>query len=523
MAGTTTEMSKVKQVLQWYKQGNLSNRTIAKNVGLNKETVNTYINKAKADPLSLDKLLKMDDYALDVRFRGGNPAYSDQRFEHFKTLLPYFVEQISDPKKHMTLLLLWEEYAAQNPDDHYSLTQFRFHYRQNTVAQKKISTVLADLHEPGEKIYLDFSGDPLSYIDTDTGEIVKVQLFVACLPASDYTFAIAVPSQRTEDFIYALVRCLHHLDGVPKIIVPDNLKSAVVKADRYEPALNRLLDDMANHYGAVILPARVRRPQDKANVEGMVKTLYHRIYAPLRNRQFHSLEELNEAIAEQTLKHNRKRMQLHPYSREERFLSVEKPVLMPLPKDYFEIRYSTSLKVQCNCCVLLGRDKHYYSVPYLYVGRQVQVDYTRTIVKIYADGQCVATHQRDYSPGRYTLVNSHLASKSREWRSRSKEYYIDKASVVMSELAKLISYMFTTGNQPEEVYYRSCDALLHLQKETDPLLFRKACQAALDKERYSYQFVSNIVRSKGAGLQKGAAVEAPNPVHENIRGPQAYK
>lgn len=523
MAGTTIAMSKVKQVLQWFKQGKVSNRTIARNVGLNKETVNSYVSKAKADTLSLDELLKMDDYALDVRFRSGNPAYTDHRFDRFKEMLPYFVEQMSDPQKHMTLLLLWEEYTANYPNDHYSLTQFRFHYRQNTVAQKKISTVLADLHEPGEKIYLDFSGDTLSYIDTNTGEVVKVQTFVACLPASDYTFAIAVPSQRTEDFIYAFVQCLHHLGGVPKIIVPDNLKSAVIKADRYEPTLNKMFDDMANHYGAVVLPARSCRPQDKANVEGQVKTLYHRVYAALRNEQFYSLRDLNKAIERQSLKHNQKRMQLHPYSRQERFLSVEKPLLAALPKEDFEIRYSTSLKVQCNCCVLLGKDKHYYSVPYQYVGSQVQVDFTRTIVKIYKDGQCIATHERDYTPGCYTLVNTHLASKSREWRSRSKEYYINKASLVMDELATLISYMFTVGNQPEEVYYRSCDALLHLQKETDPILFQTACQTALDTKRYNYRFVSNIIKSKAAGLQKKTAEKAPNPTHRNIRGPQAFK
>lgn len=524
MAGKTIEMSKVKQVLQWYRKGDVSNRKIAEIVGLNKETVNTYINKAKSDPLSLDDLLAMDEYVLDVRFRGGSPSYTDYRFENFKAMLPYFEQQMDNPKNHMTLLLLWEEYAQKYPNDHYSLTQFRFHYRQNTAAKKrKITTVLADLHQPGEKIYLDFSGDTLSYTDIETGEIVKVQTFVGCLPATDYTYAIAVPSQGTEDFVYAFVQCLRHLQGVPKVIVPDNLKSAVIKADRYEPALNKLMDDMANHYGAVVLPARVRRPQDKANVEGMVKTLYHRVYAPLRNQQFYSLEELNRAIAEQTLRHNQKRMQLHPFSREERFLSVEKPILRPLPKEDFEIRHTTNLKVQCNCCILLGRDKHYYSVPYQYVGQQVLVDYTRTLVKIYAEGQCVATHRRNHTQGRYTIVNDHLASKSAEWRSRSKEYYVSKASKAMTELATLISHMFITGNQAEEVYYRSCDALLHLQKQTDPILFREACMAALDNERYSYSFVNNIIKSKGVGIRKKKDVKAPNPSHSNVRGPQSFK
>lgn len=304
MAGITIAMSKLKQVLQWKLDG-YSNRKIAELVGLNKGTVNDYVNKANADKLSLKELLRLDDYVLDVRLRGGNAAYPDERFETFKGLLPYFTEQLSDRRNHLTLYQLWLEYKATYPNG-YELTQFRYHYRQNTIATKKISTVLSDLHVPGEKIYLDFSGDTMSYVDLSTGAIVKVQVFVACLPATDYSFAIAVPSQRQEDFVYALVECLRHLGGVPKIIVPDNLKAAVIKANRYDPTVNQLLEDMANHYGAVIMPTRPGRPQDKANVEGMVKTIYNRVYAPLRNQTFYSLSELNEAIAAQMKLHNQK-------------------------------------------------------------------------------------------------------------------------------------------------------------------------------------------------------------------------
>lgn len=523
MAGTTTLMSKVKQVLRW-KKGGMSNRKIAKKVGIDKETVNTYVNKAKADPLSLDELLAMDDYLLDVRFRNGNPAYTDHRFEVFKELLPYLQEQMLNSRKnHVTLQLLWEEYAAQHPLDHYSLTQFRFHYNQNTEARKKVSTVLADMHVPGEKIYLDFAGDTLPYVDTETGEIHQAQVFVASLPATDYTFALAVPSQRTEDFVYAFIRCLHVIGGVPKIIVPDNLKSAVVKSDRFEPVINQMMDEMANHYGAVVLPARVRKPQDKANVESMVKTLYHRIYAPLRNMQFTSIDELNKAIEILTRKHNQKRMQLHGCTREERFLSIEKPELQPLPATDFEIRSHVQLKVQANCCVLLGRDSHYYSVPYKYVGQKVYVDYTRTLVKIYADGECIATHQRDYRKGRYTIVSEHMASNSQAWRSRSKDYYINKARHVMDEMATLISYIFMTSGRPEEVNYRSCDALFHLQSQTDPMVFREACLIALDKGIYSYSFISNIIKNRNVRVKEDDGAEAPKPIHSNIRGAKAFR
>lgn len=521
MAGTTVKMSKLKQVLRLH-LGGMTNRQIAKNLEINKETVNNYVRKAKADALGIAGLLRLDDYELEHRMKRGNPAYCDERFEVFKEKLPYFKEQLSAPKSHATLKSLWEEYIHDNPDG-YSLTQFRFHYHQNTVAEKKITTVLADLHVPGEKVYLDFAGDTMSYIDMETGEVVRTQTFVACFPATDYAYALAVPSQRQEDFVYAFIQFVRSVGGVPKIIVPDNLKAAVIKADRYDPALNQLLEDMANHYEASVLPARSLHPQDKSNVEGQVKIIYHRVYNALRNRTFYSLSELNAAIAERMKAHNQTRMQLKPYTREEQFLAVEKPVLKPLPERDFEIRRRTRLKVQCNGCILLGCDKHYYSIPYQYIGRTVEVDYTRTIVKVYCDGSCIATHERNYAQGKYTIKNEHLASKSQAYRSRSRDYYVGRGMKVMQELGMVIQYMFATGNQPEEVYYNACDGLLALQRRTDPLLFLDACNAALKAGRYNYPFIKNIIESKGIGLRKAPETKAPSPNHENIRGRKAFK
>jgi len=318
-------MSTLKQILLLHDRG-VSNRRIAKLLNIDKETVNNYVRRAKSDGLGPKKLLQLDDYALDRRLRGGNAAYADERFEVFKELLPYFTEQLSDAKNHATLKSLWEEYIAEHPNG-YRLTQFRFHYRQNTVAQKKVSTVLTDLHVPGEKVYLDFAGDTLSYVDIETGEVVRVQTFVACFPATDYAYVLAVPSQRQEDFVYAFIQFLHSVGGVPKIIVTDNLKAAVIKPDRYAPSLNQLFEDMANHYGAAVIPARPIHPKDKSNVEGQVKIIYHRVYHALRNRTFYSLSELNAAIAERVKAHNQTRMQLKPYTREEQFLATEKPAL----------------------------------------------------------------------------------------------------------------------------------------------------------------------------------------------------
>ena len=221
-------------------------------VGINKETVNNYVKKTLADELGIEGLLKLDDPVLEHRLKGGNAAYCDRRFEVFTALFPYLQEEIKH--KHATLKLLWEKYVQEHPDDHNSLTQFRFHYNQNTETKKKSpSTILADMRTGSEKLFLDFTGDTMGYIDMETGEIVQCQTFVATLPASDYGYQIFVPSLRTEDFVYAIMQCLKHLGGVPKMLVPDNLKAAVIKTDRYEPSLNRVLEDMGNHYGTVVV------------------------------------------------------------------------------------------------------------------------------------------------------------------------------------------------------------------------------------------------------------------------------
>jgi transposase len=524
MAGTTKGMSKIKQLLRLHLQ-NESNRKIATALGMNKETVNRYVLLARADSMSIEDLLRLEDPELEHRMNGGSPSYPDERFEHFKELLPRLEKEIKRP--HVTLIKLWEEYKSDYLNG-YSLTQFRYHFKQHSKAQKT-GTVLRDLYIGGEKLFVDYAGDTMHYIHIETGEIIKVQVFVACLPATDYGYALAVPSQKSEDFIYALTRCLKAIGGVPKIIVPDNLKAAVTKTDRYEPDINHIMEDMANHYGCVVIPARSGKPKDKSLCEDQVKLVYQRVYADLRNEAFYSLEELNRAIAVRMQAHNRKRMQQYPYSREEHFLAVEKPALSPLPATDFEIRSYGSLKVGVNGCIYPGHDKHYYSVPHPYTGRQVKVIYTRTLVKIYdnEEGTCIATHTRDYKQGHYTLVREHLASHAQAYRDRSPDYYIGRAGRAMTELGEVIRSMFTAATVPPETFYRSCEGLLHLQQSTDPVLFRKACEIALLHQNYKYGFILKLVESKCSGWEETHPVTDVYPTppanHLNIRGKEHFK
>jgi len=512
MAGKLIKMSKMKQLLMLHRDG-LSNRKIAENLGIYKGTINRYVHRIEADELSTEELLMLDDFVLESRISAGSPAYLDERFETFKELLPYFEKELDNAHKtHVTRKLLWEEYLRDYPLA-YRYTQFCYHLDQHLVANNS-SAILT--HNPGEKLFVDFAGDTLFYVDKLTGEYIKVQTFVASLPYSDYAYALCVPSQKSDDFLYALECCMKTIGGVPKILVPDNLKSAITKSDKYEPEVNRLLEDFANHYGLVVIPTRPRKPKDKALVENQVKLVYQRVYAKLRNLTFFSLEELNEAVEEKIKEHNQTRMQQKPFSREENFLAKEKPLLCSLPKYNYEVKYYADLKIAHNGCIYLARDQHYYSVPYQHIGRSVHIVYTRSLVKVYLNGDIIATHQRIYRYG-YTTVAGHMASNNNAYTERSPKIYIERAARVSATLTAVMSIMFEKEKLPE-VLYKGCDGLLGLQRKTDPVEFEKACQIAIDNDMCKYGHILNIL--KNHCTEEEEASQSSLPKHNNIRGKQ---
>ena len=512
MAGKVTEMSKIKQLLLLHDTG-VSNRQIAKLLNLNKGTVNDYVRKLTAGKMETEALLSLDEPVLEGKFIAGTAAYTDKRFEDFKELLPYFEKELG--RKHVTRNLLWQEYLSNHPSG-YRYTQFCHHLKQQLVARKPAAILT---HEAGEKLFVDFAGDKLAYIDIHTGEFIPVHVFVACLPFSEYTFIVAVKQQTTEDFLYALSCCLKHLNGCPKIVVPDNLKAAVVKTDRYEPELNRLMEDFANHYGFVVIPARAAHPRDKAKVENQVRIIYSRVYAKLRNHRFFSLDELNQALAEKTMEHNQTRMQRMDYSRQEKFLADEKHLLRPLPQTEFEVKYYTELRVGQNNCIYLGRDKHYYSVPHTYIGEQVQVIYTRTLVKVFCKNEQIATHERVAGFG-YTTIAEHLCSAHRHYNERGPDYYIKMAGEKSSVLADVITGLFNTS-KPPELFYKTCDGLLSLCRKTDPIRFEKACRIALDEGVFSYRFIKSLIEGNSLFMDMEEYKPLPSPAN-NVRGKQYY-
>ena len=507
MAGKLKSMSQIKQLLRLRQQGKAI-KEIARALQMSRNTVKSYLKKVDAGKLIIDDLLLLDDPVLGTKFHAGNPSYKEDKYEHLKNNIDYYQKELK--RTGVTQYLLWQEYKKSYPSG-YSHSQFCYHLQQHKKASKP-SMVLE--HNPGEKLFIDFAGKRLSYSDKKTGEVIECQVFVACLPYSDYCFAMAVKTQSVEDFIYALTCCLNDIGGAPQALVPDNLKAAVIRADSYEPQINKALDDFANHYNTTVVPARARKPKDKALVENQVKLIYSRVYAKLRNHQFFSFSSLNDAIKYKVRDHNQTRMQKKDYCREEKFLADEKHLLIPLPETIYEMKYYKEYKVASNNHICLTKDQHSYSVPYIHIGKQANVIYTRSMVYIYIEGEKVATHMRSYFRNRYTTVEDHLCSTHRHYKQRSPEYYLNKAKEKSEVLHQFFEVLFALNRYPEQSY-RTCDGLFRLQRNSDPLKFNEACKTALEFERYSYKFVENVLKNN---VEQQTVSDKKLPTHRNIRG-----
>jgi transposase len=511
MAGKPKDMSIVKQLLLLHQSGK-GKKTIARDLGISKNTVTDYLDKVESTGFNINKLLKLDNTILEAKLFAGNPAYKDKRYENLKSYFEVYKEDLQ--RVGVTKMLLWEEYKEVHSDG-YSRSQFNFHLAQSFKAQNP-SMVLE--HVPADKLFIDFAGKKLSYIDRETGEAISCQVFVACLPYSDYSFAMAVHSQSIPDFLHALESCLYQLGGVPKTLVPDNLKSAIIKADNYEPQVNKALADFAIHYSTTVTPTRARKPKDKALVENQVKMIYSRVYAKIRNQQFFSLNTLNQAISGHILAHNQTRMQKKDYCREERFLANEKKQLKELPDTFFELKYYKTLKVAQNNHVYLSKDKRHYSVPYHHIGAKATVIYTHTLVNIYVNGEKIASHVRVHTPG-YSTLKTHLCSQHQHYLNRSPDYYLNRAKD-SDALFVYLTHLFAQTDKYPEHLYKICDGIFSVQKKTPDNIFKKAVEKATLYEQYSYQFLKNIIINKTYEAEETSQETLPE--HENMRGAAYY-
>lgn len=515
MAATPKPMNQIKQILRLRALGKPI-KQIARDLGISRNTVKRYLSLQQN---SGQDLLGLSDHEFHQTLNP-TPTQSQrkQRYEYVRQRYDYYAKELQ--RTGVTRLDLWIRYRNDQPHG-YSYSQFCWVLQRLDMSAKVSMTHLP--HEPGDQAYIDYAGKPLHYIDRDTGECIAVPVLVTTLGHSQHTFVLGTDDQTTESFIHGLTLALEYFQGVPRTLIPDNLKAAVVRSDRFEPTLNQVFSDFAEHYGTTVLPARRRKPKDKALVENAVQQVYRNIYAPLRDQTFFSLEELNTAIKVHLGVWMDRVMSQRGASRAELYYTIERASLQPLPATRFQIRKYRDLKVASNSHVELREDRHYYSVPYTWIGRHVQVRYTHDQVHIYGNHELLAVHPRDRRANRYTTLADHLPSTHQYWLKRSPHFYQQWAHRVGPDVVVFVDQVFERVRHPEHAY-RRCEGLMALQRTSDPTTFMAAIRMAMNLHVYSLGFVRNAITS---GMAKDGDALNPItqelPVHANVRGSSYYR
>jgi transposase len=505
-------MDKVREIIRLDEECGLNQRPIARALNISRPTVKEYLDKIKDAELDYNSIKNINDDVL-TEIVSDPKKYRSERYDILSQQFDYFAKELK--RTGVTLELLWREYREKHPNG-YGYSQFCHHFR---VWRNSLEITMHMDHKAGDKMFVDFTGKTLPIVNRNTGEITDAEVFVAVLGASQCTYVEATRTQKKEDFIKSNCNAFHYFGGTTKAVVPDCLKSAVTKADKYEPVINPEYADMARHYHTVILPARPNRPKDKALVEGAVRIVYSRIFAPLRNRIFHSIEELNIAIRELLEDYNNKKMQKFKVSRNELFQQIEKDALKPLPANRYEFRKIKKLKVQLNYHILLSEDKHHYSVPHRYRGHRVTVFYTDTNIEIFYKNQRIASHKRNRIPNGYTTVKEHMPQKHQLQSEWNPQRFINWARNTGEHVETVIVNVLMRRQYPEQAY-KTCMGILNLTKQYDNEQLDKACEKAVYFNRYSCRGIKNILENKQEDYQ--VELFKPMPTHSNIRGNQYY-
>jgi transposase len=505
--------NKSRAILRLHSQG-ISNRTIAASLECSRNTVRRVLDQSEAAGISWPLPETMNDKALERALFGEESARENRMppdFEHIHRELA---------KSGVTLSLLWNEYcencrmAAGKP---FMYSQFCSLYGQYALRNK---AALHIEYKPGQRLEVDWAGDTLLLQDTLTGEKIPVYLFTAVLPCSGYTYAEGFISRDQASWIIAHVNAFRFFGGVTRIVVSDNLKTGVVKADWYSPVINKAYQEMAEYYGTAIVPTGVRKPKEKASVEGTVGKLSTWIIAALRNRQFLTLAELNEAVGEKLETFNRRPFQKKAGCRESAF-AEELPFLLPLPGKPLELSAWKIATVQLNYHIAV--DKMNYSVPYEYIKRKVDVRLTQNMVEVFYQGVRIASHRRLYgNPGRYSTEENHMPEKHRHYVQWNAEWFIRWAADIGPYTEQAVKAIIASRNVEQQAY-KSCIALLKLAETHSLEKLETACKKALSYTmRPSYRSIKTILSAAAAKNDINAS-ENRDVLHGFTRGAAYYR
>lgn len=517
MAKKRLSMRKIKDILRLRHEAGLSYRGIAQALNIGYGTVVDYLNRAEQAGLGWPVPEELAERDLARLLFPSQPTTGQRRFVE-----PDFPQAHQELKrKGVTKQLLWQEYRQQYPDNGYSYAQYCHRYLEWLGCQQRS---MRQIHLAGEKLFVDYCGPTMPVVNPDTGEIRHAQIFVAVMGASSYTFACASWSQNQEDWLDAHVQAFEFLGGVPEIVVPDNLKSAVRKTHRYEPDINPAYQQLAQHYQVTVVPARPYKPKDKAKAEVAVQIVERWIMARLRHQTFFTLAALNQAIRFLLDDLNQRPFKKLPGCRASQFKQLDQPVLRSLPAVRYQ--YAEIKQARVHIDYHIEYDKHFYSVPHHLVKQAVEVQASRSSISIYSHGLRVASHPRSYRQGAHTTCVEHMPQAHRAMQEWSAERFLSWAGDIGAETREVVNHLLHEKRHPEQSYRRIL-ALLSNAKKYGRERLNKACGRALLINSPTRSSVESILKQ---GLDQIIVPAHSHHVqeelcldhHENIRGEDYY-
>lgn len=508
-------MRKIKEVLRLHYELQLNQRQIGRSCGIGQATVHDYLNRAEGAGVGWPLPEDWDESHLQEKLFG---AATVGAVEPRRTCPDFAaVREQLQRHRHLTLRLIWEEHRQADPHV-YGYSRFCELYQR---WRRQQDVVLRQEHRAGEKMFVDWAGATLPVHDPTNGQVWPASLFVAVLGASSYTYAEATRDQQMESWLRVHIHALEFFGGAPQLVVPDNTKTGVIKACRYDPDLNPTYQEMALHYGLGVVPARPYKPRDKAKVESGVLLAERWIIAALRNRRFFALPELNQAIRELLTQLNQRPFRKREGSRASLFESLDRPALRPLPADPFDLSQWSRARV--NIDYHIAFDANLYSVPYTLTQQAVEVCSTPTTVEIFHQGQRIASHVRNRGRGLVVTNPEHRPKSHQAHLAWPPSRMVNWAAGVGPHTARLFQRILDDKPHPE-MGYRSCLGLIRLAQQYSPARMEAAAERALLTGACRYQSVKSILKNSldQQPLAKPTPATEPAQPHDNVRGAEYF-
>ncbi len=516
MSKKLIEMKIVRKLMLLLQRG-LSERQIARELRISRPSVNRFKERLAASGMPLDELLGVEDAILSgiVQPKTEKTIVEDERTDFIALRKDYYKVELR--RTGVTRMLLWQEYTKDNPAG-YGYSKFCELLAELMLPDQ--ASYHMNAYEPAAMMMVDFAGDKISYIDRFTGELVECSVFVSVLPYSGYSYAIALANERTPSVIKALNASLAYFGGAPRSLKCDNMRTAVIKGSKYEPVFTEVFEQWALHNSIALFAARPRKPKDKALVEKEVLLTYQRLYAPLRDREFFSLEQINTAFEEQLKIHHQMYFQKKTISRLEQFIELEKEHLQPLPITPFVICHKDLCKLKMNYHIVLKEDDHQYSVPYKYIGKMVAVNYDTDHVEVFYNMQRIAFHKRSYKKTGYTTLIEHMPPNHQKFTEQNgwdADYFLREALKIGVSTQQYIEKLLQSRPVIQQSF-DGCKGILRLVSRYSPERLEAACKRALPGSRCGYNTIENILKNN---LDK-LSIDEPDlfhiPSHDNTRG-----